>query len=124
VTYKATWHNKGILWEFSGIVSFQEINDANTQFFDDKRSSFTKYQIWDGSNIDQLLLNDNEMAHLVTSDNNVKFSLKFLKIALISKNSQVKSMYQNYIDFSKEIKTNWLFAIFDDLGSAKNWVNS
>ena len=49
--YHTNWEPRGIVWEFYGDVTAQEIEEANDNFYRDERSDTAKYQIIDATKV-------------------------------------------------------------------------
>lgn len=121
--YKTIWEKKGICWQHSGVVTSQEIYDANNEFYSDPRSDLVKYQIVDCANIDGFVLEDTAMKKMAAFDAAASKAIHGVKVALIGKEAHVTDVFEDYIHSSSKFTTDWDAKIFDNMEDARNWLN-
>ncbi len=124
MAYKITWVKNGIINTYTGVISFQEIIDANIAFYNDPRSDSAKYRFFDFSNTDKLMLTEKDIQYLAAMDLGASHSIKNLKTALIAKKPSIVSNLENYRDQSIAINTTWIFQVFSDKEHIQNWASN
>ena len=120
--FKTTWEDCGVFFDFSGVVTAQEIKNVQELFYGDSRSDSSKYILFDISSIEQLVIEEKDISFFAARDAGASKSVLSLKVALIAKDQNMKSILQKYIEFSLEMNKNWTFEIFDDIIAARKWV--
>lgn len=122
--YSTQWEEKGIYWKYSGTVTHADILNSNDEFYRDERSDNASYQLVDCSKIDCFEILSNTIATVAALDYASSHYLKDLKIALIAKDTETKAIYQQYLDLSQKLHIQWNVELFEDIESARNWINS
>ena len=122
--FVTTWEDKGIYWNYHGIVTAQDISDSNNLFYSDSRSDSAKYQIADGTDVEEVISNIDDMQLLAIMDLGQSHSTKNLKIALVGTLPSLLNIYQSYIKYSAEFNNSWSVKIFKDINSARKWVRN
>ncbi len=120
--FKTIWEDRGVLFDFIGVVTAQEIVNAQELFYGDERSDSSKYILFDISSIEQLLIGKQDINLFAARDAGASKSLLSLKVALIAKDQNMKSLLQKYIEVSLTVNSSWTFEIFDDIVDARKWI--
>lgn len=125
MAYHTTWEENGILWEYSGDVTAEEISESQDEFFADYRSKNARYQIIDASSIDSLIWDQSDIVETSANDVGASMAVKDLRIAfIVSEDEDVRQKIEAYIDLCKEMEASWAFGIFRDMEAARNWIES
>lgn len=122
--YTTSWETNGIVWRYSGVVTDNNILDANYEFYGDYRSDTAKYQIVDGMAITSLEVSEDLIEQLAIMDAESSRRIKDVKVALVGTDSEVTASFQAYIDASQENGGKWSFGLFADVESARRWIES
>ena len=117
------WESEGVVTTFYGSVTIEEVFKADKEFYEDPRSDHSRYQITDFSGITAGLANNTDIKKIAAFDAGSSMSIPFLKVALITSDPHVKTLCQQYIDFSRLLNTTWEFNICEDMLSARKWVS-
>jgi hypothetical protein len=120
--FKGIWEDGGVFFDFSGVVTAQEIENVQDLFYGDARSDSSKYILFDISGIEQFLVEEYDIKFFAARDAGASKSLLFMKVALIANDQNIRSSLQKYIEASLKINTNWTFEILDDIIAARKWV--
>jgi len=123
MSYKTTWEKKGIVWEYSGVVSPEDILNSNKEFYQDSKSDSTTYQIVDLSNIDNIDLDEFSVEAVAAMDFAESLSVRNVKVAFVISVPGIKEAINKYIELAVKLQTSWSFKIFDDINSAREWVS-
>ena len=119
---RTTWETHGILWEYHGEVTGDEIDTVNSRFFRDERRHDVDYQIIDATAVTGTDWNARD-AHLIAAkDFGVQREVKDLKLAFIATEPAFSALIDEYIAICDHLDTTWDFRRFDDIGSAREWV--
>lgn len=122
MTCKTTWEPHGILWEYSGEVTGDEIDTVNSRFFRDERRFDVDYQIIDASRVTGTDWNARD-AHLIAAkDFGVQQEVEDLKLAFIVEEESFAALVDEYILISERLETTWEFRRFDTVAEARAWV--
>ena len=120
--YEVIWEDRGLYYHHFGVVTGQEITRSIREFYDDPRSSNTKYIIWDASDIDQLLMDEDEVTSAAAYDKGGSSYLQGLRFALVAKDEHARKLSIDYIDICRDLGITWEFKLFDDIEDARSWV--
>ena len=122
--YITKWEEKGIYWIYSGIVTHQEVFDSNNEFYEDSRSDSLLYQIVDFTNIEDVEFDNLTMQQISFMDYASSQSIGDIKVAFITISAYTIEQINKYIQHSLELQSDWSFKIFDDINSARKWLES
>jgi hypothetical protein len=120
--YTTEWEEKGIYWKYTGTVTHEDVMQSNYRFYNDARSDTVQYQILDCSEMDCFDVHDDTIESIAAFDYASSHYLKNIKVALVSSNDKIKSMFQQYIAITRKLSSTWTIRIFDDLVSARRWI--
>ena len=119
---KTIWEQNGVFWESHGKVERQEIEVLNHEFYTDIRSYDAKYQIFDLSHAEDLVLTKQDITYFAALDKGASQSIKNIKLAFVTDNPNFRESIQVYINLSSKIDTNWTIEIFENINQAREWV--
>lgn len=120
--YTTTWDENGVNWRFYGVVTMQEVEKANHDFYTDPRSDSAKYQIFDATGIEEAIIADHDIHVIAAKDKGASLSIRGLKVALIVNNPTVRSLIEVYVELSSKLANNWTMKIFDTMKDAREWA--
>lgn len=121
---KTTWEPHGILWEYSGEVTGDEVDTVNSRFFRDERRHDVDYQIIDASRVTGTDWSARD-AHLIAAkDFGVQREVQDLKLAFIATEPAFSALVDEYIAISERLDTTWEFRRFDTVEEARAWVEA
>lgn len=119
---KTTWETHGILWEYHGEVTGDEIDTVNSRFFRDERRHDVDYQIIDASGVTGTDWSARN-AHLIAAkDFGVQREVTDLKLAFIVTEPAFAALVDEYIVISEQLAGTWEFRRFDTVDDARKWV--
>ena len=98
LSFETIWEDKGVLFTFSGVVTAKEIENMQELFYGNERSDFSKYILFDVSRVEQMFVEEEEIKFFAARDSGASKSIPFVKIALISKDQNIKLLLQKHID--------------------------
>lgn len=122
--YRTIWEDKGIVWEFYGDVTAQEIEDANDGFYRDLRSDDAKYQIVDATKVTSVEWNELQINITAAYDIGASHSIKNLKMAYVATDEETIYKLEKYIEVSRRLNSNWHFKGFQNIKDAREWIAS
>jgi hypothetical protein len=123
LAFETIWEDKGVLFTFSGVVTAKEIVNMQELFYGNERSDSSKYILFDVSRVEQMFVEEEEIKIFAARDSGASKSIPFVKVALISKDQNIKLLLQKYIDVSLRLNKTWSFEIFDNITTAREWIN-
>ena len=122
--YRTIWEPVGIVWEFYGDVTAEEIQNANNEFYEDARSDKAKYQIIDALKVKSVEWNEIDISVVAAHDIGANHSIKDLNVAYVADDDEIISKLEKYIEISRRMETSWRFMGFKSLKDAKEWATS
>lgn len=120
--YRTHWHARGILWEFYGEVTAQEIEDANKEFYADARSERTTYQIVDVRQVSSLVWSDRDIKVMAAYDLGAESTIKGVKVAFVGGDDDIMAKLEQYADLSRRMNSSWKFKGFHTIERASVWA--
>lgn len=124
MAHRTTWEAEGILWEFSGTVSFEEVSDATSEMYNSFRFDDLKYFIWDSTEIDLLKLSDHHIEIRAAIANASSSYKRDLLGALVVTNPDIYDRMSHYIKKSRELKSTWDLKLFSTVEEARLWLST
>ncbi len=122
--FRTIWEKEGIKWEFYGLVTAEEIWEANRVFFSDPRSETAKYQIVQTIEISDVKWDPLDIVDVSVNDVAESRSLHRLKIAYITNNALIKQKIEKYVSISRNLNSDWHFRGFEDEDNARIWLTN
>lgn len=120
--YRTYWQERGILWEFYGDVTADEIEEANTDFYRDERSDRARFQIIDARQVTSVEWAERDIKITAAYDIGAASVLKDVKVAYVADNVEILSLLDQYAELSRRLTSSWQFQGFTDLDSALDWA--
>ena len=124
MAYITRWEEQGVCWQLSGVVTSQEIFDFTNEFYENPQSDTVSYQIVDCLKIERFELDSETMLEIAALDYAASLSIRHIKVALVGKDSQVKKINQEYLEYSAGFNSNWIIKIFENMSDARIWVST
>jgi len=118
------WETDGVVTTFHGVVSSEEVMEADRCFYGDPRSDTAKYQITDFTQGVPGKVDTDHVTTIAAFDVGSSHSIANLKVALIVRDPFVKALCERYIELMDELHSGWTCRICDDLDSARQWVSA
>lgn len=122
--YRTTWEPEGIVWEFEGDVTAEEIQRANAEFYGDERSDSSKYQIIDATDVTSVEWTEIDINVTAAYDIGADRSVKNLKVAYVARDEEIVELLEKYVGISRRMNSSWKFEGFRDMSSARAWAAS
>ncbi len=120
--YRTIWEENGIKWEFFGVVTSEEIEQANETFFSDPRSKTAQYQIVHTLETEEVEWRPLDMVEITFNDVAASKSGMQLKLAYIADKERIREKIEKYIAMSKNLNSEWEFKGFNSEKAAREWV--
>jgi len=122
--FKTIWEKSGVYWDFYGTVEADEIVDANRQFYSNLKADACIYQLCDFTRTEKLNITQKELTYISVSDVGASNSIEGLKVALAVSDPKIREWSEAYVSLCRKLASNWDIRIFDDIASARKWVES
>lgn len=119
MAYRYDWFEEGFVLTFDGLLSIQEIKDANHLWKKVPRIQNMRYQIWDFSNADM-----NEIYESDAQDPKAYRYYPEMKVALVSKDEYARKLFNVYAQRAFQCGSNWELAILDTKEKAMRWIKN
>lgn len=124
MSYKTVWENKGVVVHFYGDFNIESLRVGLRSVFSDSRSDNIQYLICDHTEVVTLQITADELAIAAALDCSLSLSIPSIKLALISKGKEMEALSNRYVKFTKRMKPTWHSRIFEDITSARDWIDS
>lgn len=120
MTFNINWDKKGAYVKFRGIVTAQDLIDANNYLISNANFERISYQIFDFLNIEDFKITSFDISIIGVMDKSQTEFKNEMKIAILTQDDNVKVITGEYDQLMSG--SNWVTKIFADLESAKKWV--
>lgn len=122
--YSMSWEEKGVVWEFSGEVTAQEIEEANTAFYNDERSDLAKYQIIDAREVDCVEWEEREIKKTAALDVGASKMIRNVRVAYVAHSPEIADRLEKYAEITRRLNSSWQVEGFSTMEEAGAWVTS
>ena len=106
------------------MVSMQELEEGNNEFYSNPRSDYVKYQIWDTTGAEKIIVSDPEIEFFAAVDLAASYSIRNIKVAFVGNDPKIRSQMETFIKHSIELGSTWIMKMFSDIEHAREWVES
>jgi hypothetical protein len=120
---KVEWQERGVYWKYTGSVNGEEIINASTAIYADRRFDDLKYKLCDFLDADSISMTPMEMNKVVCQHAAAAMSNGDIKIAVVGKKADFARLslliecFRNY-----KSKASWPIELFEDLAAAHAWL--
>ena len=121
MTFNINWDKDGVYVKFSGVVTAQDLIDANNYVLSNANFESINYQIFDFLHVDDFKVTSHDITLIAMMDKSQIESKKEMKIAILTMNNYVKELTLEYDQFMTG--SDWETKIFETAEAAKEWVN-
>jgi hypothetical protein len=122
MTFNIIWDKEGVYVKFRGVVTAQDLIDANNYVLSNANFDSICYQIFDFLDIDDFNISSYDIEIIAMMDKSQSEIKKEMKIAIVTKNNYIKEITSEYDQYMTG--SDWETKIFDSIEIAKFWVNS
>ncbi len=124
MAYQTSWESGGIHWTFDGVVTIDEVVEANREMYGDPRCDTIKYFIRNMMAVNVLDMNIVDVDNVAVTDRGLAFYKKDMKGALIATDAFTQDVNKRYIDTSNKLDSPWKFKLCATIEEARRWVTS
>jgi hypothetical protein len=121
MAYTITWKERGIVWEYSGTMTGEELLQSNLEIFGDARFDDLRYQIADMSAVEDTEISEIHVRKMAYLDSAAARSNPHICVAIVSSSEDAFRVGTAYIAHSKE-KSPWKTRVFSTREEAEAWV--
>ena len=121
MSYFLTYKNKGFFLTHNGIITIDEIHEANGLIHGHEEFDSHKYQIINLLEANFSSINLNESIEPAATDLVASRIRSNIKVALVARESKAINFCALYISVSKQDGSSWVFEIFSELENALQW---
>lgn len=122
--YQTHWQDRGIVWEFHGFVTADEIEAANQEFYNDPRSDRAKYQIIDARDVTGVEWSDQDITTTAAHDLGAGQVVRDVRVASVSRDPAIIEKLDKYTGILRRMNSSWQFGTFGDLEAAREWAGA
>lgn len=121
MSYFLTYKNKGFFLTHKGIITIDEIHEANGLIHGHEEFDSHKYQIINLLEANFSSINLNESIEPAATDLVASRIRSNIKVALVAREAKAINFCALYISVSKQDGSSWVFEIFSELENALQW---
>ncbi len=122
MTFNINWDKKGVYVKFRGVVTAQDLIDANNYLISNANFETIHYQIFDFSTIEDFKITSYDISIIGVMDKSQTGFKKEMKVAIVTEDDYVREITTEYDHIMSE--SNWQTKIFANYESALTWVKS
>lgn len=122
MTFNINWTKKGVYVKFRGLVTAQDLIDANNYIISNANFDVISYQIFDFLNIEGFKITSYDINVIGVMDKAQAEFKQEMKVAIVTQDEYVKQITLEYNQIMTE--SNWITQIFGNYESAKDWAIS
>ena len=122
MTSSINFVNKIFVIKMDGVLSIQDINNANAQIYRDESFDVQIGQIWDLKAADMTQIDERDMLIPAANDLGAAYSCADVSVALVVEDPYAVAICQVYIETSKDHDSPWRFKICGTIEEAERWV--
>ena len=120
MSYSYKWIGNDIVFSFIGEITFDDIDQANSEIYRDSRFDLMNYAIFDFLRVTHFSVNEEEMEVISALDQSIARWNRNLRLALVgTDHNNVEEMILRYLKLMGN--TEWDIEYFDHLESAIDW---
>lgn len=116
--------NKGVLSRYTGPFTEELHSKGLNKLFGDPKMDGIKYIIGDYSRVNGSLLTVDYVDYPVAMTTGAASYLKNIKVALVATDKDILGLCKHFIKLANSVNSSWKFQIFEDVSTARQWVNS
>ena len=122
MTFNINWDKKGVYVKFRGIVTPQDLIDANNYVISNAKFESVDYQIFDFLHIDDFKISAYDIAIIASMDKSQTEFIKDMKVAIVTQDDYVREITTEYDQFMAG--SNWITRIFASHETAEEWAKA
>ena len=122
MTFNINWDKKGVYVKFRGIVTPQDLIDANNYVISNANFESIDYQIFDFLHIEDFKISFYDITIIASMDKSQTEFIKDMKVAIVTQDDYVREITTEYDQFMAG--SNWITKIFTSFETAEEWVKS
>jgi len=123
MTNQLIWEKNGIVSKYFGKMTSSTHNNSLDNIFGDPRIDSVHYIIADYSKADASLIGKDEADYSIALSLGADQYLKNIKVAFIALDFRNIMLCEYYIQSLSELNSSWIVKIFNDIDSARLWIN-
>ena len=122
MTFNINWGKKGVYITFRGVVSAQDLIDANNYIISNVNFETIDYQVFDFLHVDDFKITSYDISIIATINESQIVYNKNMKIAIVAQNEFAERIAAEYKQFMAN--SDWESRSFENLEIAKEWAKS
>jgi hypothetical protein len=112
----------GVVLTLTGVITSQEIYEANTKILERLNSSPYKYQLWLFQQVDDFMISTRELREAAMGDIEASKIHPGIKVAIATDSSLAFGISRMYEVFAED--SQWETMVFHTIEEAQKWINS
>lgn len=120
---RARWEFHGIYYTTVGVVTADEVSNAQKLALSPPEGIKPQYQIIDARNMEKFDFNQMEIFNVSADDAALGRKIPNLKIAFVTALEHVEAIFMDHLKISWSLNTNAEIRMFKTLEAARQWIN-
>lgn len=120
MTFNINWDKKGVYLKFRGVVTAQDLIDANNYIISNAKFDSIDFQIFDFLDIEDFKITSYDITIVGTMDKSQIAFKKNMKVGILTRDDYVKDIISEYKKIMEG--SNWITQIFSDVDCARKWA--
>lgn len=122
MSYTIAWDNRGVVWTFYGVLTCDDVVQANLDIYGDSRFDELRYQVVDISDVERFDVSADAMEVAASMDEVASLSNPHLVVAVVATGEEGVAVAEMYLADMKD--TSWEVRIFPSMADAGAWIQS
>ncbi|WP_316899088.1 hypothetical protein [Pseudodesulfovibrio indicus] len=122
MAYTITWRAAGVVWTFHGLLTNEDVIQANLDIYGDRRFDDLSYQIVDTTRVERFDASPEAMEEAASMDEAASLHNAHLLVAVVANSAAALEVAQHYESAMK--MSPWRIGIFRSMEDAENWLGS
>ncbi len=124
MSYEIRWEEKGTFTCLYGVITIEELEEANGKLHGDARFDNHKYQIWNLLEADFGSITEEEIELVAATDMASSISVPQMKVAIFAVDHHTLKIVNHYIKWSLELNPSWHFKVCTNIEEAEKWAKA
>lgn len=118
MAYEMVWEDGGIYWKYSGMVNGEEILEASTKIYGDRRFDEIDYKLVDFNEVEDISISLDQVTLIAFQHKAAELSNPMVRTAIVI--SSKCDLAEKFAAFFKDSK--WLVEVFDTIDQANKFL--
>ena len=119
--HSTQWDRNGVIWQYWGVVTGDELLESNQEIYGDARFDEMKYQVVDLTEVERFDVSEDDMMVVAANDKAAARTNPNVRVAIIASDSTILQLSRIY---GAATAATWKQRVFDTSAEAQSWARS